>query len=291
MENATKALLISAAVLLAVMLVSLLVIAYNRISSYYQQSSELLTIEQLDKFNRQFQNYSGREDIRGNELISLMNKIIDYNVSQAYQEGTNYDPIKVTIKIGDFVDSFRYESDGTILGAENNYIKETIQNTVNNVNNQANDKNLTSIANTPSESISAAASVGISLTDTQLQKLSAEISYILIDEDATDNRSIDNRRIRATLLRSILKLDVGTDSDCDLRLDNDGNYTIINSEGQDKIEVIKEITSRYYQYTQFKRACFKCTDVIHSIETDRVVEMNFEVMTEEQNGQIVVKFD
>ena len=291
MENATKALLISAAVLLAVMLVSLLVIAYNRISSYYQQSSELLTIEQLDKFNRQFQNYSGREDIRGNELISLMNKIIDYNVSQAYQEGTNYDPIKVTIKIGDFVDSFRYESDGTILGAENNYIKETIQNTVNNVNNQANDKNLTSITYTPSESIAEAANVGISLTDTQLQKLSAEISYILIDEDATDNRSIDNRRIRATLLRSILKLDVGTDSDCDLRLDNDGNYTIINSEGQDKIEVIKEITSRYYQYTQFKRACFKCTDVIHSTETDRVVEMNFEVMTEDQNGQTVVKFD
>ena len=82
MENATKALLIAAGVLLAMMLISLLVMGYNRISSYYEQKHELIMAEQLDKFNKEFQNYN-RSDIRGNELISLMNKVIDYNVSQA----------------------------------------------------------------------------------------------------------------------------------------------------------------------------------------------------------------
>ena len=36
MENATKALLISAAVMIAIMVLSLLMIAYNQISDYYQ---------------------------------------------------------------------------------------------------------------------------------------------------------------------------------------------------------------------------------------------------------------
>ena len=112
MENITKALLMAAGMLLAVLILSLLVMAYNKLSGYYEQSQELLTAEQLDKFNKQFQNYAGRKDIRGNELISLMNKIIDYNESESYQVGTNYEPIKVKITIGEnLVDAFKYETD------------------------------------------------------------------------------------------------------------------------------------------------------------------------------------
>ena len=293
MENITKALLMAAGMLLAVLILSLLVMAYNKLSGYYEQSQELLTAEQLDKFNKQFQNYAGRKDIRGNELISLMNKIIDYNASESYQVGTNYEPIKVKITIGEnLVDAFKYEtSDSQKVGAQNEYITAVIQNTINSTNNQANDKNLIAITNTPEKAREIANGVGITnLTDTQLQKLTMEISNILIDETSIDNSSNEYRRLRAISLRNILKLDIGTNATNDIYLNATNYKTII---GGEKIEAIKQIVSIYYQYTQFKRAYFSCPEegVKYNSQTGRVVEMNFQVQTKDQNGQTVVQFD
>lgn len=290
MENITKALLMAAGMLLAVLILSLLVMAYNKLSGYYEQSQELLTAEQLDKFNKQFQNYAGRKDIRGNELISLMNKIIDYNASESYQVGTNYEPIKVKITIGgnDVINAFKYETSD--FG--NEFIKPVIQNTVDGINNQANDQDLIAITDTPDKARGIANDVGITnLTDTQLQKLTMEISNILIDETKTDNSSNEYRRLRAISLRNILKLDIGTNATNDIYL-NATNYKTIN--GGEKIEAIKQIVSIYYQYTQFKRAYFSCPEsgITYNSQTGRVVGMEFKVQTkEEQNGQIVVQFD
>lgn len=290
MENITKALLMAAGMLLAVLILSLLVMAYNKLSGYYEQSQELLTAEQLDKFNKQFQNYAGRKDIRGNELISLMNKIIDYNASESYQVGTNYEPIKVKITIGgnDVINAFKYETSD--FG--NEFIKPVIQNTVGGINNQANDQELIAITNTPEDAKKIAnEEVGITnLTDTQLQKLTMEISNILIDETSIDNSSNEYRRLRAISLRNILNLDIGTNPTNDIYLNATNYKTII---GGEKIEAIKQIVSIYYQYTQFKRAYFSCPEegVKYNSQTGRVVEMNFQVQTKEQNGQIVVQFD
>ena len=289
MENITKALLMAAGMLLAVLILALLVMAYNKLSGYYEQNQELLTAEQLDKFNKQFQNYAGRKDIRGNELISLMNKIIDYNASESYQVGTNYEPIKVKITIGgnDVINAFKYETSD--FG--NEFIKPVIQNTVGGINNQANDQDLIAITNTPEKAREIANGVGITnLTDTQLQKLTMEISNILIDETSIDNSSNEYRRLRAISLRNILNLDIGTNATNDIYLNATNYKTII---GGEKIEAIKQIVSIYYQYTQFKRAYFSCPEegVKYNSQTGRVVEMNFQVQTKEQNGQIVVQFD
>ena len=290
MENITKALLMAAGMLLAVLILSLLVMAYNKLSGYYEQSQELLTAEQLDKFNKQFQNYAGRKDIRGNELISLMNKIIDYNASESYQVGTNYEPIKVKITIGgnDVINAFKYETSD--FG--NEFIKPVIQNTVDGINNQANDQDLIAITYTPDKARGIANRVGITnLTDTQLQKLTMEISNILIDETSIDNSSNEYRRLRAISLRNILNLDIGTNATNDIYLNATNYKTII---GGEKIEAIKQIVSIYYQYTQFKRAYFSCPEsgITYNSQTGRVVGMEFKVQTkEEQNGQIVVQFD
>lgn len=293
MENITKALLMAAGMLLAVLILSLLVMAYNKLSGYYEQSQELLTAEQLDKFNKQFQNYAGRKDIRGNELISLMNKIIDYNASESYQVGTNYEPIKVKITIGgnDVINAFKYETSD--FG--NEFIKPVIQNTVGGINNQANDQDLIAITNTPEKAREIANGVGITnLTDTQLQKLTMEISNILIDETKTDNSSNEYRRLRAISLRNILKLDIGTNATNYIVL-KEGTYITDNTnDSKEKMEAIKQIVSIYYQYTQFKRAYFSCPEsgITYNSQTGRVVGMEFKVQTkEEQNGQIVVQFD
>ena len=62
-------------------------------------------------------------------------------------------------------------------------------------------------------------------------------------------------------------------------------------EGQDKIEKIKEIVSQYYQYTQFKRACFECVEMTHNVETGRINGMKFQVQTKEVDGKTIVVFD
>lgn len=276
MENATKALLIAAGVFLAIMLVSLLMMGYTQISGYYKQQSELRTEEQMDKFNKQFQNYN-RKDIRGNELISLMNKVIDYNTSEAYADGTNYERIKVTISIGDtsIIDQFMYNKSGEEI------IKNVITNTNEANNNYEKDRELVKITNTPSELIQKAENVDIhNITDTQLQKLTMEISRILVNEDGNGNQQTEDRRIRKQLIKSILKMEISTDS-----------FYKTQGDDQEKVKVIREIVSQYYQYTQFKRAKFECVEMIHDTETGRVVEMNFKVQTKNQNGQEVVQFD
>ena len=98
-----------------------------------------------------------------------------------------------------------------------------------------------------------------------------EISYILIDDTTVGNQENEDRRIRASILKNILNI-----NDTDLGLN--ANY-VASTYGQDKIDYIKTAVSKYYQYTQFKRAYFECTDLIHDTETGRVIEMNFKVQT------------
>ena len=43
MENATKALLIAAGVLIGIIILSMLLLGYNQISNYYQQKSDNLS--------------------------------------------------------------------------------------------------------------------------------------------------------------------------------------------------------------------------------------------------------
>lgn len=280
MENATKALLIAAGVFLAIMLITLLMMGYTQISGYYKQQSELLTTEQKDKFNKQFQNYN-RKDIRGNELISLMNKVIDYNTSESYENGTNYERIKVTISMGSSIlikDNFMPRN-----GSSESIISSIITNTNETGSNYDKDKALVKITNTPSELIQESKIIYNNddyVTDTQLQKLTMELDRILIDENGVGNQEIENRRIRKQIIKSVLKIEISTDS-------------LYRTQGadQDKMVTIRKIASQYYQYTQFKRAKFECIEMKHDANTGRVVEMNFKVQTKNQNGQEVVQFD
>lgn len=276
MENLSKALLIAGGVFLAIMLVSLLVIGYNRISEYYGLKTQALIDEQMDKFNKQFQGYN-KKDLRGSELISLMNKVIDYNTRQAYLE--NYERIKVTIDIGNnnVIEQFMYDP------TDPKIIQNVITNTGIDGNNYEKDNELIKITNTPTDLIAVAEAAGINnITDTQLQKLTMEASYILVDEVRNGNDEIEKRRLRAQVIKNILKIDISV---------SEGTYKT-NSTDQDKITAIKNIVSQYYQYTQFKRARFECIEIKHDTDkTGRIVEINFKVKTKTQNGQDKVQFD
>ena len=89
------------------------------------------------------------------------------------------------------------------------------------------------------------------IDDTKLQRLSAEIANIVDDDNADDKY----KETRAKKLKNIF------------------GRKIEDSE----IPKIKEATKKYYQYTQFKRAMFKCTDVKYNQQNGRVNEMDFEI--------------
>lgn len=284
MENLSKALLIAAGMLFTIMILSMLMITYNQIASHYQQKHELAVIEQTELFNNEFENYN-RSYIRGNELISLMNKIIDYNISQSYRADVGSKRILVTIQLPS---STKVIENGFKIGDTDLIIDETITNTKAG-NRYDNDKELIKITGVGPELIGELnTEFGITITEEKLQKLSADISNILLDEnDEKEPGEYSKRFKRATLLRYILGLNVVTSysgASNEIVIDNETGITSPISE--DKMNSIKGIAAKYYQYTQFKRACFECTDVKYDVETKRIVEMNFEMQVDANNNII-----
>ena len=102
MENASKALLISAGILIVMLVVTLLIFGWRSYSDYFLKKQELENIDNLAKFNEQFESYE-RDDVMGYELLSLANKVADYNERYSNAPDANndqkYTPIKVVINI------------------------------------------------------------------------------------------------------------------------------------------------------------------------------------------------
>lgn len=279
MENATKALLIAAGMFFAILILSALVMAYNEISAYYAQEHEATVIEQAQKFNAKFENFH-RDNIRGSDLISLMNKVIDYNATEAYFVGTDYERIRVTITLGNSIlNQFKYkEDDGT---QRNLYLTGTITNTTGTGVKWKDDKNLITITNTPSYLSSSLVGIGIrNISDTQLQQLTTGIGNIITNE--SEDWAAYDRLKRAELIKDVLGISYIMDSVTGISPPNVIRTTILP---------IKDVVSQYYQYMQFKRAYFNCTEMIYDTETNRVVEMNFKVKTKLVNGVEKVVFN
>ena len=93
MENASKALLIAAGILIGLILITMIIYGHGQISGYYKIKEENKKIEQLAEFNKQFIGYN-RNDVRGSDLLSLVNKIADYNILNDDEE-----PIELIIII------------------------------------------------------------------------------------------------------------------------------------------------------------------------------------------------
>ncbi len=266
MENITKALLIAAGVLLAVMILSLLVIFGGQISGYFSAQHENKIIEQDAEFNAKFENYNG-QTIRGNELISVMNKVVNYNTSIVGIEG-DYDKVIMSVDFKGYQNSannnFKYSSsDRSIFEGKMN--GNILKNTT------ASDNNLEKITNLSSTLIS-----GTGLSDTQLQRLTAEIQNIAIDEQLASNRL--SKQEKDSLKDTRIK-----------KLQNILGASKTNNLSDTDLTNIVNATKKYYQYTQLKRAMFKCTSVTHNTNktSARVNGITFVIV--EENGN--AKFD
>ena len=98
MENAAKALLMAAGVLIALIIIGALLLMFNNLSNYQETNTQNTRESQIVEFNKQFETYD-RNDVRGNELISLTNRIIDYNERKTSDiSDEKYEKMRIEIK-------------------------------------------------------------------------------------------------------------------------------------------------------------------------------------------------
>lgn len=104
MDNASKALIMAGGMLLAMLILALLMYAWSLFSEYQTSQDDLVEIENTAKFNEQFMQYD-RNDVQGYEILSLVNKVVDYNYRKSNdvnaKNDKKYNPITIDINIPD----------------------------------------------------------------------------------------------------------------------------------------------------------------------------------------------
>lgn len=96
MENAAKALQIAGGVLISLLIIGALVYGYQQLSTLEQTREDAEGIAQAADFNGNYEVYN-RSGLYGSELLSLANKMEDYNIKQAEEQG--YQEISMTVTL------------------------------------------------------------------------------------------------------------------------------------------------------------------------------------------------
>lgn len=240
MENASKALLMAAAVIIAVMLLSLVFVFFDDMAGYFTEKHNVTMTQQTMEFNNKFANYGGKT-IRGNELISVMNRIIDYNNYQS--EMLNFERVIITIDLQGRRNDLRgIDTSGSRLIFDNEITNEG-----------GTDEALSDVSALAGEIVSSDIGIELGLTEKKLQKLSSRL-YDLLEYNN------DTKLYVAEKINDIL----------------DSEYTTSEIDGM--IEDLRKITCKYNQLSNFKKAKFKCKNVSYNEEEERINKIEFEVV-------------
>lgn len=275
MENASKALLIAGGILILIILVSLVLLVKGNISNYYASEEELKMTEDKTKFNEQFTRYN-RNDVAGYELISLSNKIIDYNerLSSETSEGNDVkaNPVKISIILwkgnqnDDAKNKLSYDGNFYLLDESKNKLIE--ENSYLNKNNES------------SLEVFNERARKLEKDSKYLKGLTKNIDKIILYKYDDINKkwkipqenSVTDEEI-TKMLNAIFKFkSITQSSEYSENLTRQNTYVkykeMLNNNG---INMYK-----YYEYSQFTKAKFKCTSLKYDDTTGKVNELAFE---------------
>ena len=250
MENASKALIMAGGMLLAILIVSLLIYAWSLFSKYQSSNDSLADVEDTTKFNEQFANYD-RKGVQGYELLSLVNKVIDYNYrkssdSQAKNDD-KYTPITLKISLGAQNQRKKLTKDETIrvFTGSGDYVQSDTVNKFEGI--------LTNMQQIENRYGSADAA----------NKVAKGIdSIFLSDQQLTQNRNLGK-----------------SDDDSWADAIKKFNACTTKLKVSDKASLLaeKENAYKYYEYMQFKRAKFDSVSsaIKYDNSTGRIYYMEF----------------
>lgn len=253
MENASKALIMAGGMLLAILIISLLVYAWSLFSKYQASKDSLADIEDTAKFNEQFANYD-RDDVQGYELLSLVNKVIDYNNRKTSVKGAKstekYTPMTIVINMGDYRKKLAKEEENKLFKLAT-YTQSNTTNTFGEILSEMN--NIESGYGGADAATKIAKSFdSIFLSDSQIQR------------ERDKGRDYDN------IIKEAEKI---FNSYYRTGEYNYGQYFSSDSEYQKH----KNNFLKYYEYVQFKKAKFQSQSnmIKYDEVTGRIISMTF----------------
>jgi len=95
MENASKALIMAASILIAIMTIGALIFMFDSISGVEMQKDQNAEIDAVLEFNRQFEQFD-KVGLRGSDILTVINKMIDYN-EKVTEEDQGYNTVTMSI--------------------------------------------------------------------------------------------------------------------------------------------------------------------------------------------------
>lgn len=132
MENASKALLMAGGILIALLIIGALLLMFNNLSTYQEVGERETREAQVIEFNNQFETYL-RTNLRGNEMLSLMNRVVDYNTRNGDNSQEKFQEMKMTVT-GIDVEKLKYDkNDANFI--ERQYTQNNIDDLIGNVKN------------------------------------------------------------------------------------------------------------------------------------------------------------
>lgn len=240
MEDATKALIMAASILIALVIISAILLVFNNLSNYQKVNEEIKRDAKVIEFNNQFETYN-RTDVRGSDIFSLINKVLDYNERQSYVGGEGadlgYKPITLTIDLNKNINDIQVPNNDVtsrILITDKNYVIDTSTNKFNTTKNFG--KIIDEISNIEN---SRSGKNDAKLSQSELTELTIVITSVFLSDNSTDSE-------KALALKKFNDI-----TGRNIKLWN------INTIGEGS--QIRQDVYKYYEYIQFKRTYFDCT--------------------------------
>ena len=277
MENASKALLIAGGVLVSILVITVFIYMITRISEFRRSNEDLARIENVSEFNKRFTNYQ-RDDVQGYELLSLIHNVIDYNEQYSTDSTINkdsYNPISLTISLvtennTPLRNQLTYDNNNRLftLDTYKDEIKANNRNTSNSFQYSI-EKKIEDAKNT----------LGIQGDDIA-SKLAKNIGSIFKTKEQIQSEAekYDSEDAVYNLMANTYNQCTGTNEmTCSsaknylvIKKDASGNYTNGNK--------YYNYANMLYEYMQFKRGQFKCTDLQYDQATERVSSIKFNIV-------------
>ncbi|MCI8383633.1 MAG: hypothetical protein HFJ33_02000 [Clostridia bacterium] len=246
MENASKALIMAGSVLIALLIVGTLVLMFNHLSSFQNVDENNAKEAQIIEFNNQYETFN-RKNVRGSDLYSLLNRVVDYNRRKS-SEGTGkdagqylaYEPMTIQFSLVSSKGGRELfsvdQSSNLLLKTKNEYIQSSTRNDFANEIASEVDR----LENTyGKESLTA---------------LTTGLTKIFIDDKSTDTEKAMSFKTFSNASKKV---------------------TILKWEEINEGSKIRKDIYTYYEYVQFKRARFDCTNIEYNKNTGRIVKMEF----------------
>ena len=244
-------------VLIALMIIGALILMFNSLSSYQDTNTQTAREAQIIEFNNQYEMFN-RNDVRGSDLYSLLNRVVDYNRRKSTSgigsndEGADiaFEPMTISYDLKEKEKDLTWDKTNRLFN--NNYR-----------NFELNGATVNQFEIDIKKKIEKAKKIAIN--ENSMQNLASGIDKLFLKEEPRDDE-----------LWTAIKLWKANAKNTH-EIENAKSYyeNIINSMNN------KENIYIYYEYMQFKRAKFNCENTEYNLKTGRIIKMKFKF-----NGKI-----